>query len=235
MATKTKKRKEEKGHEVFDNPEVLAEKLSSTEKFFEENKTLSIIIAGVVAVALAGFFGYKYYITNQNQLAQADMFQAVFYFEQDSLNLALRGDGNNYGFVDIIEEYPGTDAANLANFYAGVCYMKTANYQAAILFLSDFSADDLVVQARSYSLIGDAHMELGEYSDAAASYDKASNFKTDKYFSPIYMSKAAVAYEKSENYSKAIDIYKKIISDYKESQEYAKAQKALSRLESMDS
>src|SRR5690606_3114897 len=138
--------------------------------------------------------GFNYYKNNLNQEAQNQMFQAVFYFEADSLDRALNGDGNNLGFLDIAAEYGITKAGNLANYYAGVSYLKQGKYELARLYLEDFSSDDLLVQARAYSLIGDAYMEEKNYEEAAKFYHKAAEYKPNKTFTPIYLMKEALAY-----------------------------------------
>jgi hypothetical protein len=85
--------------ELLENPEVLAEQISKTEEFLEKNKRMVLVVGGVIAVVVAAYFLYNYWVTNQNESAQNEMFQAVYYFEADSLDLALEGDGNNYGFL----------------------------------------------------------------------------------------------------------------------------------------
>ena len=119
MASKIKKKSEEQSTSALENSEVLAEQLSRTEEFIENNKVLVFGITGALFLIVAGFFGWNYYTTSQNDLAQSEMFQAIYYYESDSLDLALNGDGNNLGFVDISSDYSMTDAGNLANFYAG--------------------------------------------------------------------------------------------------------------------
>src|SRR5688572_27260466 len=130
-------KKEEHTAELIENPAALAEKLESAENFIEKNPKVIFGIGGAILLAVAGYFGFQYYTDTQDVEAQQEMFQAVYYFEADSLSKALNGDGNNLGFIDIIEEYKFTDAANLANFYAGVSYLKQGKYDAAILYLSD--------------------------------------------------------------------------------------------------
>ena len=169
MAVKAKKQAEKEHHatDLLESSEALAEQLTKTEAYLEQNKSIVFIIIGVFVLVIGGFFGYRYYAMNQSKIAQGEMFQAIYYFEADSLNLALNGDGNNYGFLDIIDNYGVSDAANLAHFYAGAAYLKQGQYVEAIDYLEGFSASDYLVQARAYSLIGDAHMELGDFSAAA--------------------------------------------------------------------
>lgn len=210
---------------MLEKPEALAEQISRSEQFVEKHQTLMLSILGVIALIVAGGFLYKYYMNGQNELAQDEMFQAVYYFEQDSLDLALRGDGNRFGFLDIIEEYGSTKAGNLANFYAGACYMRKGNYSSAIPFLKDFSTDDILLQSRAYSLVGDANMEAENYSEAANYYDQAASHKPNKEFTPTYLMKAALAHQLNGQIDKAIEQYDKIIDDYQNTPEYNNARK----------
>lgn len=231
----SKKVKEKKGpgEEVYENPDVLAERLAKTEDFIKTNRTLVFAIGGIIALVVAGVILYKYYVTSQNEIAQSEMFQAAYYFESDSLDKALNGDGNNYGFLDIIEEYSLTDAANLAHYYAGVIYLKQGQYDQSIEHLEDFSSSDLLLQGKAYSLIGDAYMELGNFSDAANFYNKAASYNANEFFTPNYLLKAALAYEKLGDTAAAIDSYDKIINDYVSATEYQQARKHKARLETL--
>lgn len=224
-------KKVEHKHELVENPEALAEKLHGAESWIERNpKTVIGILAAILLLA-GGYFGYQYYKDNQEAEAQREMFQAVYYFEADSLDLALNGDGNNLGFTQIIDEYGITEAANLANFYAGAAFLKQGKFEVARLYLEDFSSNDLLVQARAYSLIGDTYMEEQNFEDAASYYEKAANYKPNKYFSPAYLMKAALAFERSNNEDKAIAAYDKVINEYHDSPEVQEAKKFKAKLE----
>ncbi|MCK6616521.1 MAG: tetratricopeptide repeat protein [Cyclobacteriaceae bacterium] len=218
-------------NELLENPEALAEKLEGAETWMERHPKLVGGFALAIALMVVGYFGFTYYKDSLEAEAQKEMFQAIYYFEADSLNLALNGDGNNLGFIDIIDEFGITDAANLAHFYAGVSFLKQGKFEAARLYLSDFSSNDLLIQARAYSLIGDAYMEEQNYKDAARYYEKAANHRPNKYFTPAYLMKAALAYEKSEQREKAIQAYDEVITKYWESAEYQNARKLKARLE----
>ncbi len=232
---KHKKKKSDKKGDVFESPEVLAERLSKTEQFIEQNRKYVIGIIGTLAVIVSAFFLYRYYISNQNSQAQVDMFQAVYYFESDSLQKALNGDGINYGFLDIIDNYSLTETANLAHYYVGVSYLKLGEYQDAIEYLSEFSSDDVAVQARAYALVGDAYMELNDYNEAATYYERAADYKPNAYLSPLYLTKAAVAYEEIQDYSSAAECYATIVEEYPDSNEYNNARKHKARLERLAS
>ena len=217
--------------EILESPEALAEKLQGAETWMERHPKTILGVAAVIALIVGGYFGYRYWIDSRNGEAQKEMFQAVYYFEADSLNLALEGDGNNLGFKQIIEDYKMTDAGNLANFYAGASYLKLGKFELARLYLEDFSSNDLLVQARAYSLIGDTYMEEEKFEDAARYYQKAADYKPNKYFSPSYLMKAALAYERSNQNDKAIQAYDKIEKDYTTAPEYQNARKYKARLQ----
>jgi tetratricopeptide (TPR) repeat protein len=224
-------KKKEENKALLENPEVIQEKLEGLEHWAEKNLKLVIGVVGVLALAVGGYFGYKYYIENQDKLAQKEMFQAVRYFEADSLNLALNGDGNNLGFLQIIDDFGRTKAGNLANFYAGAIYMKQGKFPSAIVHLDDVLVNDLLVQARAYSLIGDAYMEQKKFDEAASYYDKAASYKPNKEFTPTYLMKAALAYEKLNNAEKAKAAYQTIIDTFWDSSEVQNAKKFKAKLE----
>jgi len=223
--------KKETNQDLLENPEIIAEKVEGVEHWIERNPKIVVGFLGAIVLLVGGYFGFRYFVDSQNQQAQSEMFQAVRYFESDSLNLAMKGDGNNLGFEQIIEDYSLTEAANLANFYAGAICLKQGKFQLAIYYLEDFSSNDILVQARAYSLRGDAHMELKEYEEAAKYYSKAANHKPNKFFTPGYLMKEALAYEKLNQNEKAIKAYGRIINEFWDSSEYQNARKLKARLE----
>ncbi len=226
------KTKEGEGIEILEDPGAL---VSKAEEFLnnKKNRNLTLIIGSIVALVIAGVFGYRYYISNQDQEAQREMFQAVYYFEADSLGKALNGDGINYGFLQIIEDYPGTKGSNLSNFYAGVTYLKLGDFDGAIRYLNDFKSSDYLLQARAYALIGDAHLELGDYSSAISSYNDAIDYKPNESYTPIYLKKLALAEELQGNFSGAANAYGRIIEEFKESELIQEAKKQKARLEGL--
>lgn len=223
--------KKEETKDLLENAEVIQEKLIDVETWLEKNPKTAIGIVAAILLLVGGYFGYRYYLGNQDGIAQKEMFQAIRYFEADSLDLALNGDGNNLGFLQIIEDYGRTDAGNLANYYTGVTYLKQGKFPLAIFHFEDFSSDDLLVQARAFSLMGDAYMEQKDYENAAKYYSKAANYKPNKEFTPTYLMKAALAYEKLNQNQKAIDAYQTVIDKYWESPELQSAKKFKAKLE----
>ena len=222
MAKKTDKTEEQLA--------AVEETLSRTEQWIESNqKSLStavFIIIGVIAFYLA--YG-KFYAEPLNEEAHAEMFMAEKYFETDSFNLALNGDGQYLGFIDLTDDYSGTAAGNLANYYAGICYLNLGDNESAIDHLSSFSANDEMVSSIALGSMGDAYMNLGEIDNAISYYEKAAKNSDNKFTSPIYLKRAALAHESNGNYRDALAHYETIKEYYIETQEAADIDKYITR------
>ena len=211
---KKKVQEEEVNEELLENQEIEESGLIS-ESFFEKNK--NILFGGSIAiiVAFAAYFMIQDSKESSEQEAQIALFPVQQAFEKDSLNLVINGNGlNNKGAAYIVAEYSGTKAANLANFYLGVAQLKQGKFAEAITSLSNFSSDDLLVQAKAYALLGDANLELSKTDEAINFYKKASNYKPNKEFTPVYLHKLAIAYEIKGDKEGAISTYETIVSKY---------------------
>ncbi len=235
MTKKIKKGRaqQEHGNDLLENPDAIATGLGRGESFLKENAKIVGGIIGLGVLVIAGILFFQINKANQNETAQGEMFQAVYFYEQDSVDLALNGDGVNPGFLAIIDEYSGTNAANLSNFYAGSIYLSQGEFQKAVDHLENFSSDDFFVQAKAYSLIGDAYLELGNHREAINFYNKAVNYKSNKYFTPMYLNKLAIAYEEAGQIDNAIKAYDRIETEYFESYEFTAARKHKARLEGL--
>ena len=209
---------------------VLIEQYSKVEHFIKENrKSVSIIVGGTL-VLVAAYFGYqKFVVAPKETEAAGQMFTAERYFQQDSLKKALNGDGNFPGFETIAEDYSGTKAGNLANYYAGICQLRLGKFEEAIEKLEDFTTSDDVLASVALGATGDAYSELNNSEKAINYYQKAADKGKNDLTSPVYLMKAATLYEASNETEKALDIYKQIQSDYYESQEGREVEKYISR------
>ena len=113
--------------------------------------------------------------------------------QSDSLyNLALNGGEGKYGFLDIIDNYGGTDAANLAHYNAGFAYLRTGKYQEAIEQLEGFDSDDEIFSALATGGIGDAFMQLEQPEEALGYYEKAAEMRSNSFTTPRFLLKAAI-------------------------------------------
>jgi tetratricopeptide (TPR) repeat protein len=117
----------------------------------------------VIVLIVIGYFAFdRYYLEPLEEDAQIEIAFAQQYFAQDSINLALNGDGIHLGFLDIIDEFGMTKSSNLAHYYAGLCYLKLGEFEAAIDYLKGFNARNTMVAPMAVGAIADAYMEMGE-------------------------------------------------------------------------
>ena len=203
------------------------------ESFFDKNKKFIFGFFILILLAGAGYAGYTYMAGTQDEEAQKEMFVAENYFQMDSFNLALKGDKVNRGFIDLADEYSLSKSATLCNFYIGVIYLKQGKYEDAIEYLKKFNAGDLLIQARAYSLIGDAYLELKDNENAVSYYSKAADYEVNEYFTPRYLMKLGMACEISNDFDGAAKAYGKIVDNYSKASEYNDARKYKARAEAM--
>mgnify|MGYP000183335578 CR=1 FL=1 len=213
-----------------DGFEQIEEATISTEQFIEKNQKLLVRGVLVIIIVVGAILGYyRFYKAPMEQEALKQMFVAENLFEKDSFNLALNGDGNILGFVEIADKYSSTPAGNLANFYAGLSYLYLGEYENAITSLKKFSSDDLLMNNMAIANIGDAYMQLGNYAKAAESYSKAASSKLNDFSTPVFLMKNALALEKSNNYAGALKIYEKINQEFPASPEGRDIEKYIER------
>ena len=218
---------------MAEDKEVLVdvqEVYSKTERYIEENKkSLGVILVAIVLV-IGGYFAWdRMYVRPLEDEAKTAMFMAEKYFEKDSLNKAINGDGNYKGFKYIIEEYGVTKSANLAHYYLGICYLNQGKFQEAIDNLKEFDSDDEILGPVATGAIGDANMELGKKEEAVNFYLKAAKQDDTKFTTPLYLMKAAMAYEEQNDFKNAVKIYEQIKSNYSETTEGREVERYLSR------
>lgn len=211
--------------------EAVEQALTKTEKVIEKHQKTILIAIAVVVVAVVSYFAFdKYYLQPLEEEAQVEIAAAQSYFAQDSLQLALNGDTQNLGFLAIIDDYGMTKTANLAHYYAGVCYLQLKDFDKAIDYLKGFSADDMIVSSMAIGAIGDAYMEKGETKKAISYYLDAANHKANELVSPMFLQKAAWAYESLQAYGKAKDMYTRILEEYADTNIGREAKKAIAYL-----
>jgi TolA-binding protein len=211
--------------EIIESPEALQQEVSKVTGFFEKNKSTTLG-AGVALIALvAGFFGYQWYKTSQDVEGEKKLYKAVYAFESDSLSAAAKE------MAKISDEFGG-NTQNLSDLYLGITLLKQGKYDQAIEKLKNFSSADLLVQARAYSLVGDAYAEKKSFGEAIEYYQKAADYKPNKFFTPTYLLKLALAFEANKQGKEALDAYSQITDKFPESAESIPAKKYKALIES---
>ena len=230
MANKQEKKIEKAEERIGAVEEVF----SKSEQFIEKYQKIILIVVGVIVVIVLGFFGFKrFYLAPREKEAQSQMFMAEKYFELDSLNKALNGDGQYLGFLSIIEDYSMTKSANLSHYYAGICFLKMGKYDQALEHLDKFSSDDNIIGPMAKGAMGDAYMELKQVDKAVDLYMDAADMRKNDFTTPLFFMKAAMAYEELGKLDKSLEIYKRIKEEYPRSNEGREIDKYISYTESL--
>lgn len=206
------------------NPEVdpevqIEEAISKSEKFLQENGKKLLTALCAVVIVIGGYFGYEQLVkAPKAEKAIASIYNAELSFGKGEFELALNGDQNNAGFIEVADKYASTAVGNIANHYAGICYMKLENYNEAIVALSKFKdvkgAEASIINAQNKGIIGDAYSQLKDYNKAISYYEKAISISDNSLTSPYFLMKAAGVYKTLGNNAKALECYETIKNKY---------------------
>ena len=214
-----------------DNLQELESALTRTEQFIEDNQKKITYVVGGIIVLVAAFLAFnKFYMQPKEEEALSQMFMAENYFEKDSFNIAINGDGNYLGFLDIIDDYGMTKSANRAKYYTGISYLHLGQYQDAIDYLKKFKTDDLLLAPVKLGAIGDAMLQLGENENALKQYKKAYAETDNELTTPVYKMKAAKLLESMNKFDEALKLYEEIKKDYPQSTEGTTVDKYIARV-----
>jgi TolA-binding protein len=205
------------------------------ENFYENNKKNINTGLTIVAIAIIGYFSYeKLYLGPQEEKAGTAISFAQRYFEVDSLNKALNGDGQHNGFLQVEKKYGGTKVGNLCHYYAGVCYLKMGDFNNAVKQLKDFDAKGTMLEYTSNGLLGDAYMETNNPKKALECYAKAVGNKDDKTTTPTYLFRAGLVYEMQKQPEEAKKMYLRVRDEYPKSPQAREINKYLARMGVID-
>lgn len=211
MATRRKKKQQEE-----DTLVDIVEVSGQAQDFFETNQNTILGGLAVIVLLIGGIFAYNnFYKVPQNKEAVAQMAEAQYQFQRDSFSSAMTNPGGGYaGFLEIMNNYGGTDSGNAADLYAGISYLNLGKHQAAIDYMNSFSASGNIAPIIKNGVMGDAYSELGDYSNALSYYKKAANAGDIDVLSAYYLKKLGRLNEMQGNNGAALEAYKTIKEKY---------------------
>ncbi len=212
--------------QVFDTLDVSA---SKTETFVNQYQNYIIGTILSIVVIFSIYFAYdKFIIQPKTAESNLEIFTAQKYFDlamkaeenKDSLfNLALNGAEGKFGFLDIIENYSGTDASNLSYYSAGMSYYNMKRYDLAIEMLENFSSDDEILQSLSLATIGDAFIQLNQFEDGLNYYESALSYTQNSFIRPVILLKAGDLAKQLDKLNRSAKYFQEIKEDFPKSNE----------------
>ncbi len=195
----------------------LTDAVSQSEAFILKNRKL--LIAGIVAiiVIVGGAFAAKYlYFDPRSEKADTMLALGETYFETRDYEKALNGDGKGYlGYVKIADQYGSTDAGNLANLYAGLCYAQQGKTKEAIKFLEAFDTqDDVTISPAALSALANCYATDKQLDKAVETFKKAAELSGENNMAPICLKQAAEILESQNKKDEALRLYQEIKDKY---------------------
>jgi predicted negative regulator of RcsB-dependent stress response len=193
-----------------------AEVIATTGAWVDTNKKKIIsIIAGVVIV-VGGYLGYTYgYQQPREEKAQTLCTDGLQFIQNSDFETALNGEGTFPGYIKIADEYSGTDGANLANLYAGVCFAQQNKYQEAIPYLKAYTpGDDQSVSAMALFALAQCYAGVNDVDQAITTFQKAAEQADNSALSPMCLIEAGKLLESQNKNAVALAIYETIKRDY---------------------
>jgi len=206
--------------EVFSK---LDETASKTEDWVAKNQKIILGVVAAVALVTVGYLAFQKFISEPKEVeAASEMFVAQQNFQQatngiasDSLyKLALNGSEGKFGFIKIADEYSGTDAGNLANYYAGIALLNTGKYTEAIDYLNKFKSEDVILSALAKGAIGDAYSQNKQPEQALENYIKAVEVDDNNFTTPRFLLKAGKTALALGNKEDALKYFTEIKDNY---------------------
>jgi tetratricopeptide (TPR) repeat protein len=205
----------------------LLDKYNQTVNFFNANRTLILSLLVTVVVVIGVLIGYRFYSEGQEDQAQNLLATAEQSYSESNFETALNGDEYtlSYGFIQIADEFSGTNAGNLAAYYASVSNFKLDNYEEALAYIQEYKSPKGIMGVGSVSFHATLLKLNGSLEKAAKKYEEAANWDKNDSTTPFNLMKAANVYKELGNTDKVKSITTTIIEEYPDSQEATSSRK----------
>ena len=213
--------------------QVVEETISAQEAFFAKYK--KAIVSGVIAVVviIAGIIVYNTYVAAPRaDKASTILAKGQQLFGEEQYEKALNGDKDNFpGLLSIANEYGSTEAGNLANLYAGLCYANLGKWNEAAQYLEKFdSCDDLMISPAAQGALGNAYAHLNQLDKAVDNLKKAAEKADNNSLSPIFLIQAGEILESQGKAEEALKLYEQVKEKYFNSMQYQTIEKYIERV-----
>ena len=206
------------------NEKATFDAAGKSEAFFTKYRNVILGAVAAIILVVAAVVCYNTFIGGPREdKASTALARGQEYFNAEQFDKALNGDGAGYaGFVKIASDYGSTDAGNLANLYAGLCYYYLGKAKEAVNYLEKYSpASDAMVSPAAVAALGNAYAAVGQLDkavsklkDAASKADSESKDGANNSLSPTFLLQAGELLESQNKTDEALKVYQDIKKKY---------------------
>lgn len=207
------------------------EQLTATESFFDKYKKILLIAGGGIVVLILGIVIYQKAVVEPAYEESQDAYWNAFYDWQnnDSTEVAYEGTDSYDGFIDIAASWDGYPAGEIANYALATHAMENGEWDEAIGYLEECDFDDIMVGTLVIGMMGDCHVELGDFETAAEKFEEAADREPNEFTTPLFLKKAGLVYEEMGQNEDAVRVYTEIKDDWAEATQAADIEKYIAR------
>ena len=198
--------------------------------YFDENRNVVYgILGGLVLIVIMGF-GYGFFKDQQENQAQVALSRAARLYENNNWRAALDGEGNTVGLLEVVEQYSGTKAGNLAIYYAADSYYGLGEHEEALKMFERFDHNADAIGAGAYAGEAAIYEDMGDFDNAADRYKKAALIFENDFSSARYLANAGRNYERAGEFDEAREVYAMIKEDFPDSEQAGNVDMFLARI-----
>lgn len=214
-------------------PQTEEQPISATEAFFVKYKKAIIAVVAAIIVIIVGIVLYNSYVKAPREIkASTALSKGQVLYSAQLYDLALNGDSLSYGgFLGVIKEYGSTEAGNLANLYAGLCYAQLEQWDNAVKYLEEYDdKGDKMISPAAEAALGNAYAHLNQLDKAVSHLKNAAKKADNNSLSPTFLIQAGEILESQGDKAAALELYEEIKAKYFNSIQYQTIDKYIERV-----
>lgn len=176
-------------------------------------RIILVVACLVVTVAVAGVLIYKY--AYKEPMEKAKVAESEELCRVDQMWISEAPDSILVAEYAKVADNNKYDSANRAKYMTAMYAYSLGDYEKAIKYVDDYSTKDAVIGSLSYTLKGDALVNLDRFDEAVTAFDKAiSEADGHPTLTPYNMTKKAVVLSALGRHADAAKTYKAIEEKY---------------------
>jgi tetratricopeptide (TPR) repeat protein len=200
----------------IEKPDSFQAALNKIATYISTNKSKIYLASGIVISIVIISSGWYLYRMNYEDKAQR-LYAIAHIGNMKAAQQGVKPDQNNIKmYNDVITQYPGSKAAMMSYYQMGNMYYNLGDVDASMKSYSEFlkevpAGNDLKILA--YNGIGYCYEKKADFPHALESFEKAANTKSGGGFEVMTYRNMARICEEMNNKEKALEYYKKALTN----------------------